>query len=278
MFDTGESLDGLTARMVVVLGIPSDERSSYLRGAGEAPARIRHLLHAGSTNMCAEDGTNLEAGGRFKDLGDLEMGIVAETESQIERAVSGLLDRDVRVLSLGGDHAMTHPIVRSYSKKYKGLEILHLDAHPDLYDEYDGTRESHACTFARVMEEHLVKRLVQVGIRASTPHQVDQANRFGVEVIEAREFRDKWPVRLNGPVYLSLDMDVLDPAFAPGVSHPEPGGLATRDVLSIIQGIEAPIVGADIVELNPGRDSSDVATYAAVKFLKEIAAAMLRDV
>jgi arginase len=277
LFDPSESQDGLNPGMVVVLGVPTDVRSSFQRGSAEAPARIRQVLHAGSTNMCTEDGIDLATEGRFRDLGDLELGTVAEMESLIERAVGSLLDRETRVLSLGGDHAITHPILRAYSKKYGALDVLHLDAHPDLYDEYDGMRQSHACTFARVMEENLARRLVQVGTRAGTPDQREQAQRFGVEVIEAREFKDKWPGKLSGPLYLSLDLDVLDPAFAPGVSHQEPGGLTTRDVLDVIQSIDVSIVGADIVELNPGRDSSDVAAMAAVKFLKEIAAAMLRS-
>lgn len=277
MFDRNDSFEGPGAGVVVALGVPYDVRSSFMRGSAEAPARIRHVLQAGSTNMCAEDGSDLAADGRFSDFGDIELGTIAEIDGQIESAIGRLLDRDARVLSLGGDHAVTLPILRAYCKKFGALEVLHLDAHPDLYDEYNGLRESHACTFARVMEEKLARRLVQVGIRAGTPHQREQAGRFGVEVIEAREFKDKWPVKLNGPLYVSLDLDVLDPAFAPGVSHQEPGGLTTRDVLDVIQGIGVPIVGADIVELNPGRDSADVAAMAAAKLFKELAAAMLRN-
>jgi arginase len=264
--------------MVAVLGIPSDVHSSLQRGASDAPARIRQLLHSGSTNLCSEDGTDLGAEPRFVDLGDLELGPVAELRSQIESAIAGLLERGAYVLSLGGDHAVTLPILRAYSKKHDDLEVLHLDAHPDLYDEYMGSGSSHACTFARVMEEGLAKRLVQVGIRASTPHQAEQVKRFRVETMDMRSWRPTWPtfkVRFTGPVYVSLDMDVLDPGFAPGVSHQEPGGLCTRDVLQLIQNLNATVVGADIVELNPSRDSSDVTAMAAVKFLKELASCML---
>ena len=276
MFELGESLDGLSPGMVAVLGVPSDVRSSFLRGAAGAPARIRQVMHSGCTNLCAEDGTDLKTEVRFRDLGDLDLGAVAEMDQVIEKTIGGLLSRDVKVLSLGGDHAITYPIVRAYAKKHKGLNVLHLDAHPDLYDEYEGVRRSHACTFARIMEENLVKRLVQVGIRASTPHQGEQARRFGVETIGVEDLQTKWPVTFNGPLYLSLDMDVLDPAFAPGVSHPEPGGLATREVIRLIQSLSVPLVGADIVELNPGRDSSDIAAMAALKLLKEICSVMLR--
>lgn len=272
----GQSAANLKPGMVAVLGIPSDAYSSFQRGASDAPARIRQLLHSGSTNLCSEDGTDLGAEPRFVDLGDLELGPVAELHSQVESAIAGLLDRGAQVLSLGGDHAVTVPILRAYSKKYDNLEVLHLDAHPDLYDEYMGSRSSHACTFARVMEEGLAKRLVQVGIRASTPHQSEQAEHFGVETVDMGSWRPGLKVSFRGPVYISLDMDVLDPGFAPGVSHQEPGGLSTRDVLQLIQNLNATVVGADIVELNPSRDSSDVTAMAAVKFMKEIAACMLR--
>lgn len=271
-----ESAAGLEPGMVAVLGIPSDVHSSFLRGASDAPPRIRQLLHSGSTNLCCEDGTDLGAEPRFVDLGDLELGPVAELHSQVENVIEGLLDRGAHVLSLGGDHAVTLPILRAYSKKYDNLEVLHLDAHPDLYDEYMGSRSSHACTFARVMEQGLTKRLVQIGIRASTPHQSEQAERFGVEAIDMRSRRPGLKFDFEGPVYISLDMDVLDPGFAPGVSHQEPGGLSTRDILYLIQNLNATVVGADIVELNPSRDSSDVTAMAAVKLMKEIAACMLR--
>jgi len=277
MFELGESLESVAAGTVVLLGIPSDERSSFLRGAADAPARIRHLMLSGAGNMYAEDGTDLRSGGKFVDLGDLDLGAVAEMESTIEKAVAAVLDRGGKVLALGGDHAVTQPILRAYSKKHRGLAVLHFDAHPDLYDEYEGFRGSHACTFARVMEEQLVERLVQVGVRASTPEQRAQAERFGVHTIGARELSEKWPVSFDGPVYVTVDMDVLDPSCAPGVAHPEAGGLTTREVLGAIQGLSAPVVGADIVEFNPGRDSSDITAAAAVKLLKELAAAMLRE-
>ncbi len=276
MADITGSLKNLGQEAVVLLGVPTDVRSSFQRGAAEAPARIRRVMLGGSSNMCSEDGTDLDSQPRFRDIGDLELGAVAEIEELIETTIDELLGKGARVLSIGGDHAITHPVLRAYSKAHRGLSVLHLDAHPDLYDEYEGIRKSHACTFARIMEENLVRRLVQVGIRAGNPHQREQADHFGVETITADKMASGAPVKIDGPVYVSLDLDVLDPGFAPGVAHPEPGGLSTRDVIRIIKGISGPIVGADIVELNPGRDSSDLATMAAFKLLKELAAAMLR--
>ena len=149
--------------------------------------------------------------------------------------------------------------------------ILHLDAHPDLYDAFEGDCVSHACPFARILEERLATRLVQVGIRAMTGHQRDQAARFKVEIIDMRAWAGGSCLILQGPVYLSLDLDALDPACAPGVSHPEPGGLTVRDALGLIQAAGDILVGADIVELNPLQDVMGLTSRVAAKCVKEIA-------
>lgn len=196
---------------------------------------------------------------------------------EVEEVITRLLDRGVSVLSLGGDHAITYPIVKAYGKRFEGLEILQFDAHPDVYDDYEVSRFSHACPFARIMEENLAKRLVQVGIRTLNEHQRMQVKRFRIEVIEMRALRPRLSLHFEDPIYLSLDMDVLDPAFAPGVSHHEPGGLSTRNVLQLIQGLRVPIMGADIVEFNPQRDPSGITAMTAAKFLKEIAALIIKS-
>ena len=121
------------------------------------------------------------------------------------------------------------------------------DAHSDLYDEFEGDKFSHACPFARIMESGLAARLVQVGIRTMNPHQAAQAKRFEVEVHEMRNLDLGNMPRFENPLYLTLDLDGIDPAFAPGVSHHEPGGLSSREVISLIQNLDANIVGADIV-------------------------------
>lgn len=263
--------------MVAVVGAPVDDSSSFMRGASLAPPRIREVLHSGAANLCAENGIDLAAESRWKDLGDLVLDDGVEGLKQIEATVGNLLERGIRVLTLGGDHIITYPIINAYGSHYRSLNILHLDAHPDLYDELDGNRYSHACPFARIMEEDLVARLVQVGIRTMNPHQRAQAERFGVEVIEMREWQPGQGLAFDGPLYISLDMDVLDPAFAPGTSHHEPGGLSTREVLRLIQNLRAPIVGADLVEFNPKRDPVGITAMAAAKLLKELSALMLQS-
>ena len=266
----------LTSGMVAVLGIPSDQNSSFKRGASHAPSFIRKALHSPSTNLCIESGLDLGTEPHWREVGDLDLHSDRKLAlKEIQRSITQLLTRDVKVVSLGGDHSITFPIIRAYAKKYPELNILHIDAHPDLYEELDGNRFSHACPFARIMEKGLAKRLVQVGIRTMTPHQREQVERFNVEVIEMRTWHSGMHFDFEGPVYLSFDIDALDPAFAPGTSHLEPGGFTTRDVLNIIQNLKAEVVGADIVEFNPERDVEGITAMAAAKTLKEIIARML---
>lgn len=259
-----------------LLGVRYDASSSFLRGSAAAPPAIRAELHSDASNSWSEGGLDLGAPALFGDAGDLTPGDdAAASRATIEGAVDAILARGERPVVLGGDHSITHPILRAVRRRHTPLTILHLDAHPDLYEEFEGDRHSHACPFARIMEEGLADQLVQVGIRAMSGAQLPQVARHGVEVVDMPRWvrGARWVLR--HPVYLSLDLDVLDPAFAPGVSHREPGGLNVREVLSIIHGIEQPIVGADLVEYNPRRDFDDVTATVAAKLLKEILATML---
>jgi agmatinase len=208
------------------------------------------------------------------DGGDLELAPDASPRATIEAAIGRLQHAGGHPLVLGGDHSVTYPVVRAVHRATATFQILHLDAHPDLYDEFEGDRFSHACPFARIMEERLTPRLVQVGIRAMTAQQAAQARRFNVEVLDMRAWIAGRRPAMDGPTYLSVDLDVLDPAFAPGLSHPEPGGLSVRDVIGIIQNVPGPIIGADIVEYNPRQDVGGATAVVAAKLVKEIAARM----
>ncbi|MGE5276626.1 MAG: agmatinase [Acidobacteriota bacterium] len=264
------------APKVALLGVPWDEMSSYRRGAAGAPAVIREAFRCESSNDWSERGIELTAQD-VVDAGDVPAASGPAMLAAIESAVSGLLDRRLAPLALGGDHAITYPILRAFARRYPRLSILHFDAHPDLYDEFGGNRYSHACPFARIMEERLASRLVQVGIRTVNRHQREQAARFGVEMIEMRNFRGDFEPAFDGPVYVSFDMDALDPAHAPGVSHREPGGLSTRQAIDLIQRVRAPIVGADVVEFNPGEDVAGLTAMVCGRLVKEIAARILEN-
>ena len=265
----------ITSETVAIVGIPFDAFSSFMHGAAHAPAQIRETMHTGACNLCSESGIDLAARPEFIDLGNIDIDGESDAIESIEATTSDLLNRDIRLISLGGDHAITYPLLQSYHKTFGQLDIVHLDAHPDLYESYDGNRFSHACPFARIMEEKLASRLVQIGIRTLNPHQKRQAERFGTEIFTITQLEKAARIQLRGPLYLSIDLDVLDPAFAPGVAHHEPGGLTTRQLIELIQQLQVPIVGADIVEFNPRRDFSDMTAMVAVKILKEVAARML---
>ena len=260
-----------------LVGLPYDGSSSYLRGPAEAPRAIREALWSPSANSWTELGVNIGAAGIMADAGDLplESCDAAAARAAIEGALARVIAGGARPVSLGGDHSVTYPILRAVRPHAPRLTILHVDAHPDLYDDFEGDRYSHACPFARIMEERLADRLVQVGIRTANGHQREQARRFGAQVIEARAIRDDLRIELDGPVYLSIDIDALDPAFAPGVSHREPGGLSVRQLLSIVQSIDAPIVAADVVELNPRQDPSGASSMVAAKIVREVIGVMI---
>jgi arginase len=257
----------------VLFGVPWDGSSSFMRGAAGAPPRIREALWSPSSNPWSETGVDLSAPGVLEDAGDLALADdAAEVRVAIETAVAGLLARGATPLVLGGDHSITYPVVRAFQRRFTGLTIVHLDAHGDLYDEFEGDRYSHACPFARIMEEGLASRLLQIGIRTLTAHQREQAKKFGVEIYEAARWTETPLESVAAPVYVSIDLDVLDPAYAPGVSHPEPGGMSTREVVSLIHRLPRAVVGADIVEYNPVNDVRDLTARVAAKLLKELVA------
>jgi arginase len=257
-----------------LLGVPFDGNSSYRRGAAAAPPLIRDALRCDSSNMWTELGVDVGAEGAYADPGDLRLPD-ADPFLAIEQAVDALLEKRQRPVCLGGDHSITYPILRAFGRKFKDLTLIHFDAHPDLYDEFQGSRHSHASPFARIMEEKLTKRLIQVGIRTMNPPQEKQAKRFGVEVYKIGHERALEEVKTWCPVYVSFDMDVLDPAYAPGVSHREPGGMSVREVLDHLHSITATVVGADIVEYNPSRDVSELTAAVAGKILKELLGKMM---
>ncbi len=267
----------MTQVRVALLGAPYDASSSFLRGAAAAPRVIRQAMWSEAGNPWTELGVNLSTAA-WDDEGDLvfrdgEDG--AAVRGAIEAAVKRIAESGRRPLVLGGDHSITYPVLRGLRPSHARLTILHLDAHGDLHDEFQGDRYSHACPFARIMEERLADRLVQVGVRTLTGHQRDQARRFGVEVIEMKDWRDGANLELDTPVYLSFDLDVIEPGLAPGISHREPGGLTVRQALAIIQSVSAPLVGADFVEFNPAADQSGVTAAVSAKLVRELAARML---
>jgi len=260
-----------------LLGIPHDDNSSFLKGPSEAPPLIREKLYCDAYGEFSESGFEICGRDRSVEHGDTRFDGGSEPWALIEKKVAGVLESGDPLICLGGDHAITHPIMRGVRRHHRRLTILHIDAHPDLYHVFQGNPRSHACPFARIMEEGLADRLIQVGLRSVNDHHREQFRRFGVEAIEAARCGDNLRFDMTTPVYISIDMDALDPAYAPGVSHREPGGLSPRQIINWIQSIDQPIVAADIVEYNPRCDISGLTAGVAAKLLKEIGGMMVKN-
>ncbi len=260
-------------KQIHLLGIPFDDKSSFAGGTCFAPTRIREELPCPAYNMYSENLRPVLDPDMLTDDGD----ITISDYSEFLPALKEHLSADRRYLFLGGDHSITFPVVEALHGLHGPFHILHFDAHCDLYDEYEGDRYSHACPFARIMENDLALSLTQVGIRTMTPHQMEQAEKFGVEVFEMKQIAHFDPNYLEGPLYISFDLDVIDPAFAPGVSHRAPGGLSPRSIIDWLQEIDVPIIGADLVEYNPLRDVDGSTAGVCYKMVKELLDLMWRS-
>ncbi len=258
---------------VTLLGFSWDASSSYARGPALAPNIIRSLLFNEASSPYSLSGVDISDAIAAYDFAELP----AEAEvsrTAITDRVAKVVGEQNKPLSYGGDHSVTYPILRAMKEAHGALNILHIDAHPDLYEEFEGDRYSHACPFARAIEDGCVNNLVQVGIRSASPAQRVFGKKHDVVMLGAEEV-DSIPYdKLIAPLYVSIDLDGIDPAFAPGVSHPEPGGLTVREVLSMLSTLPASPVGADIVEYNPERDINLMTAHVAARLTKELAAAM----
>jgi len=273
MTDFGGALKKSLEYDIAIIGIPFDEKSCYLKGASKGPRAIREASTGKAINPWTELGVNLEEETVLVDLGDIDVtGDFKDVFSRIEERIFEILEREAIPIVLGGDHSISLPVVRAFSRKFRPLDILHFDAHPDLYEELYGDRYSHACPFARIMEEGLAQNLVQVGVRTATGEQRAKALKHGVRIIEMKDVKENLTLDFSNPLYISFDMDALDPAYAPGVSHHESGGLSTRQAINVIHALNARIVGLDVVE---ERDITGITVAAAVKIIKEVAGTII---
>ncbi len=278
MTDFGGAIRTTTEYDIAILGIPYDAKSSYMRGAAQGPYAIRHASTGLMINEFTESGLSLELEAAVIDAGDVDVsGDYDAVAGRIRESVQAILGRGAAPIVLGGDHSITYPIVQAVAKSHQPLDILHFDAHPDLYDELYDDPHSHACSFARIMEEGLAQNLVQVGIRAASTPQRANAAKYGARWVEMKDLPDRLRLEFHNPLYISFDMDALDPAFAPGVSHHESGGLTSRQAIDIIRAVKARVVAADVVELNPTRDPLAISAAAAVKMVKEIAGKIIES-
>ena len=279
---SGLAVEGTTADLAI-LGIPFDGAASFRRGAAEAPAAIRALTP--HTAPFTETGHALETL-RICDLGDVRCdGDWDEVSSRIAATVAQAFTYPFAVF-LGGDHAVSIPILQTLSETMEGsLGVLHLDAHLDLMDSFEGRRWSHACTARRYLELGNVRpeHVVFCGIRswlgdevayvqshpALSVHTAQALDAQGVQAVAKQTIAQ---LETADAVYITLDIDFLDPAFAPGTGTPEAGGPSTRQLLEYLKLVfpALPVRAMDLVEVSPPLDSSHITSVAAVKILYEI--------
>ncbi len=254
-----------------IFGIPYDLESSYRPGARFAPDKIREASSVESINSFTEQGVDLATEAVISDIGNIEVTHnFEENVRNVESIIDSIISYGSIPVAIGGDHIITYMTVRAVSRHYDNLTLVYMDAHPDLYEIFRGDRFSHACVVSRILDTGYIKgeNVYEIGIRSITREQKDRANRFGINIIPAWDFS---PDKLEADrVYLSVDIDVLDPAHAPGCGNPEPGGISTRDLLTFIHNIDAEIVGMDLVEVVPAYDPSMITASAGAKIIMEV--------
>jgi len=277
-------LEDVPRARVAILGVPFDAGVSYRPGARFGPAAIR----AGS-KLLRPYHPALEVQpwslAQVADAGDLAPNPfdIVEAIGQIEAGARAALERADRIVALGGDHTIALPLLRVARERHGPVALVHLDAHLDTWDTYFGAAYTHGTPFRRAFEEGLLAedRSAHVGIRGSLygTRDLEEDAGFGFEIVStvdvARAGVDTAIERIrarvgDSPVYLSIDIDVLDPAHAPGTGTPEPGGLTTREVMLLLRGLVGlPIVGVDVVEVAPPYDHAELTSVAAANLVYE---------
>lgn len=270
---------------VAVVGVPYDSGASYRSGTRFGPRKIREasLLLWGYNEVMGVAPTKVL---NIVDYGDVEIIPVdiQATMKSIHSQVGGLLEKGVSVAALGGDHSISLPLLRAHADKFGPLAVVHFDSHPDTWDEeYDGFPFSHGTPFIRAIEEGLIDTgaYLQIGIRGPTSgiNDLQETRRLGAQIIKIEQaFEMGIPAVIqeikvkmgDRPVYVSLDIDALDPAYAPGTGTPEVGGFTSFQMLQLVRGLKGlNLVGFDLVEVSPPYDPSEITSILAANLAFE---------
>jgi len=278
-------LDEVGTASVAILGIPFDSGVSYRPGARFGPAAVR----AGSKLLRPyHPSLDVEPWGvhQVADAGDVAVNpfSIEEAIDQIESAAGRILEQGSRIVAVGGDHTIALPLLRATAARHGPVAVIHFDAHLDTWDTYFGAAYTHGTPFRRASEEGVLRRgsSVHIGVRGPLYGRTDLAEDtdLGFSIVSTEEVAmdgitsavDRIRQRVDDhPVYVSIDIDVLDPAHAPGTGTPEPGGLTTREVQLVLRGLAGlDIVGADVVEVAPAYDHAEITALAAANIVYEL--------
>jgi len=274
---------------VVVLGVPFDTGVSYRPGARFGPSHIRESSRLLRPYNPAQD-VKPFAVQQVVDGGDIAVNPfdIAEALATVQSHAAKVLAEGAKLLTLGGDHTIALPLLRAMAEKHGPLAVVHFDAHLDTWDSYFGADYTHGTPFRRASEEGLLDRdaCMHIGIRGPlyTANDLVEDGDLGFQIVHATEIDalgvagviERMLARVGDrPVYVSIDIDVLDPAFAPGTGTPEAGGFTSRELLAIIRAFSSTnLVGADIVEVAPAYDHAQVTGIAAAHVAYELISSM----
>jgi len=277
---------------VAIVGVPFDSGVTYRPGARFGPAAIRHgsrLLRPYHQDMKVEP----FALQQVADAGDIACNpfVISEAISEIDAAAGLLLEQNRHLIALGGDHTIALPLLRAARRRFGSVAVLHFDAHLDTWEGHFGVSYNHGTPFRRASEEGLLRldRCIHVGIRGPIFGSQDLADdaMLGFQVVSTMDIEEHGLrgviQRIRGRVqdarlYVSVDIDVLDPAHAPGTGTPEPGGLTMRELQVMLRSlVDLNVVGADIVEVAPAYDHAEVTSMAAANVAYELLAVFARS-
>jgi agmatinase len=275
----------------MVVGVPFDAGTSYRPGARFGPAHIRESSRLLRPYNPAQDAEPF-ALAQVVDAGDIAVNPfnIELAVDQVEAGMSELVSTGAKILTLGGDHTIAYPILKSLHAKHGPITVIHFDAHLDTWDTYFGAPLTHGTPFRRASEEGIIDlgSCLHVGIRGPlySTDDLSEDRRLGFAILNST---DADTLGIEGmiaamlkrvgdrPTYVSIDIDVLDPAYAPGTGTPEAGGLSSRELLRIVRALDATnLIGADIVEVSPAYDHAQITGIAAAHLAYELITVMAR--
>ena len=254
-----------------IFGVPYDRTSSWRRGSALAPSRIRDAsssIESYSPDL-DKDLSELD----LVDMGDLDVSDLEPDEMirRVEWVAKEIFMAGAFPVAIGGEHTITLGLLKAAKLFYPDLMVLHMDAHADMRDQYEGSVLNHTTVIRRVIEELGDRRTIHIGIRSGTREEFKLFEEKKIPIFRSPDSERILPLLGNAPIYITLDIDILDPSEAPGTGNPEPGGIGFSELIAFLYKLSGmKIIGADVVEVSPPYDVGDITSICAAKILREI--------